>query len=84
MLPIKPMLAKLARGKWTSRLLKCAAVVFALNEIRGAVLAVPVLYALWQSGGTAMAIWIAFCALGGIALSVVVPLFMVRALKRYP
>lgn len=50
------------------------------NEIRGLVLAVPVLYALWQAGGTAMAIWIAFCSLTGIALSVVVPVFVARRL----
>lgn len=75
-------LAKLARGKWASRLLKCGAALFVLNEIRGAVLAGPVLYALWQSGGTMMAVLVAVCTLGGIALSVLVPLFMIRAFSR--
>ena len=51
------------------------------NEIRGVVLAVPVLIALYQSGGTPMAIWIAFCSLAGIALSVVVPVWIYRKVK---
>lgn len=45
------------------------------NEIRGLVLAVPVIVALYQSGGTLMAWWIAICSLGGIALSVIVPVW---------
>lgn len=54
-------------------LLKSAIVVFVLNELRGIVLAVPVLYAMYQAGGTLMAIWLGICSLGGIALSVIVP-----------
>lgn len=50
------------------------------NEIRGALLAVPVLWGMYQSGGAWMAIWLGFCSLGGIALSVVVPLFVGRRL----
>lgn len=52
------------------------------NEIRGLVMSVPVMVALYQSGGTLMAWWLAFCALGGIALSVVVPLWIYRKVKR--
>lgn len=53
-----------------------------LNEIRGLVLAVPVLATLWASGGTLMAIWLAFCSLAGIALSVIVPLFILRKVEK--
>lgn len=60
--------------------LKSAIVMFALNEIRGTLLAVPVLYGMYQAGGTLMAIWIGFCSLGGIALSVVVPVFAAKRL----
>lgn len=55
-------------------LMKSAIVAFILNEVRGAILAVPVLYGMYQAGGTLMAIWIGFCSLAGIGLSVVVPL----------
>lgn len=55
-------------------LLKSAFVMFLLNELRGIVLAVPVLYGMYQAGGTLMAIWLGFCSLGGIALSVIVPI----------
>ncbi len=63
-------------------LLKVGAVAIIFNEIRGLVLAVPVLYGLYLSGGTAMAIWLAFCSLGGIALSVIVPMFAVKKLDK--
>lgn len=53
------------------------------NEIRGLVMSVPVMVALYQSGGTFMAWWLAFCSLGGIALSVVVPLWIYRKVKRW-
>jgi hypothetical protein len=58
-----------------------AAVIF--NEVRGAVLAVPVLYAMYLSGGSLMAIWLGFCSLAGIALSVVVPIIATRKLERF-
>ena len=45
------------------------------NEIRGLIMAAPVIYGLWVSGGTLMAWWIAICSLGGIALSVIVPVW---------
>ena len=48
------------------------------NEIRGLILAAPVLYGMYMAGGTAMAIWIGLCSLAGIALSVIVPLFFAK------
>ncbi|WP_296679871.1 hypothetical protein [Novosphingobium sp.] len=57
-------------------LLKSAIAAFVLNEVRGIVLAGPVLYGMYQAGGTLMAIWLGFCSLAGITLSVVVPLFV--------
>jgi hypothetical protein len=61
-------------------LLKSAFVMFLLNELRGIVLAVPVLYGMYQAGGTLMAIWLGICSLGGIALSVIVPIVAERRL----
>jgi hypothetical protein len=57
-----------------------AAVAIIANEVRGIILAAPVLWAMYQSGGTAAAIWLGFCALGGIALSVIVPAYLLRKL----
>ena len=51
------------------------------NEVRGLILAGPVLYGMYQAGGTAMAAWLAFCSLAGISLSVVGPLFVARKFK---
>ena len=51
------------------------------NEVRGLILAGPVLYAMYQAGGTVMAIWLAFCSLAGIAISVLGPLFVAKKLK---
>ena len=56
------------------------ALLFA-NEVRGLVLAGPVLYAMYEAGGTLMAAWIAFCSLAGIGLSIMGPLFVARKLK---
>lgn len=58
-----------------------AAVIF--NEVRGAVLAIPVLYGMYQAGGSLMAIWIGFCSLVGIALSVVVPIIAAKKIERF-
>jgi hypothetical protein len=62
-------------------LVKLGLAALVANEVRGLILAGPVLYGLYQSGGTAMAMWLAFCSLAGIALSVVGPLFVARKLK---
>lgn len=62
-------------------LAKTGAVLIVANEIRGLILAVPVIYAMFQAGGTLMAIWLGFCALAGIALSIILPLFLARKLR---
>jgi hypothetical protein len=48
------------------------------NEVRGCVIAAPVLYGMYEAGGTLMAIWLGICSLAGIALSVVGPLLVAR------
>lgn len=63
-------------------LLKVGGVALVFNEVRGLILAAPVLWAMWQSGGTLMAIWLGFCSLAGIALSVVVPLVATRQIRK--
>lgn len=60
---------------------KAGAVALVFNEVRGMILAAPVLYAMYQSGGSLMAIWLGFCSLAGIALSVIVPIFAARKLE---
>lgn len=65
-----------------SLFLKASAVMLIFNEVRGLVLAAPVIYGMYQAGGSLMALWLGFCSLGGIALSVIVPLFAVRKLER--
>ena len=62
-------------------LLKAGVGLLVANEIRGLLLAGPVLYAMYAAGGTLMAAWIAVCSLAGIALSVMGPLFVGRKLK---
>ena len=65
-------------------LLKVGIVAFLANEVRGFVLAAPILYGMYLSGGTLMALWIGFCSLAGIFLSVVAPLFIARKFKLIP
>jgi hypothetical protein len=62
-------------------LLKTGIALLIANEIRGIVLAVPILYTMYATGGTMMAIWLGVCSLAGVALSVAVPLFVGRKLK---
>ena len=62
-------------------LIKAGAAFVIFNEVRGFVMAVPVLLAIYQSGGNLMAVWIGICALGGIALSVIVPLLAAKKLE---
>jgi hypothetical protein len=62
--------------------LKASAVLLVFNEIRGLILAAPVLYGIYQAGGSLMAIWVGFCSLAGIALSVAVPLFAAARVKK--
>ena len=63
-------------------LLRSAAVLLVVNEVRGLVMAGPVLYSMYESGGNFGALWIGICSLGGIALSVVMPLLVARKLRR--
>ena len=64
-------------------IVKAGVVVLVANEVRGLVLAAPVLYGMYEAGGTLMAIWIGFCSLVGIFLSVAAPLFVGKKLMRY-
>lgn len=61
--------------------LKAGIVMLVANEVRGLILAAPVLYGMYQAGGTLMALWIGFCSLMGILISVVAPLLLARKLK---
>ncbi len=63
-------------------MLKVGVVALVLNEIRGLVLAVPVLWGMYEAGGTLMAIWLGLCSLGGIALSVIIPAVAANQLRK--
>ena len=65
-------------------LLKVGLVALVANEVRGFILAAPVLYGMYLSGGTMMALWLGFCSLAGIFLSVAAPLFFAKKLKLIP
>ena len=60
---------------------KAGLAAIAANEIRGLVLAGPIFYGMYETGGTATAAWLAFCSLAGIAISVIGPAFVARKLK---
>ncbi|MBT8390005.1 MAG: hypothetical protein HKP43_07055 [Altererythrobacter sp.] len=64
-------------------LLKVGWIALIFNEVRGVILAVPVLYGMYQAGGSWMAIWIGFCSLVGIALSVIVPLVAAKKIQKF-
>lgn len=63
--------------------LKLGALGLVFNEVRGIILAAPVLYGMYQAGGTWTAIWLGVSSLGGIALSVIVPIFAAQRLKKH-
>jgi hypothetical protein len=65
----------------TALLVKTALALLVANEVRGLILAAPVLYAMYETGGTLMAIWVGTCSLAGIGLSVIVPLFVAKKLR---
>jgi hypothetical protein len=71
----------IALPMFVNALAKSALVLLVTNEVRGLILAGPVLYAMYQAGGTLMAIWLGFCSLAGIALSVVVPMIAAKRLR---
>jgi hypothetical protein len=60
---------------------KAGLALFVANEVRGFVLAAPVLYGMFEAGGTIMAVWLGICSLAGIALTVVGPLYVARKLS---
>ena len=62
-------------------LVKAGIGLLVANEVRGLILAGPVIYGMYEAGGAAMAVWLGFCSLAGIALSVVGPLFVARKFK---
>jgi len=62
--------------------LKAGAFLFVANEVRGLILAAPVFYGMYQAGGSLMAIWLGLCSLGGIALSVAVPMVAAKRLQK--
>ena len=64
--------------------LKAGIVVLVANEVRGFVLAAPVIYGMYLSGGSIMALWLGFCSLAGIFLSVAAPLFIAKKFKLLP
>jgi hypothetical protein len=66
---------------WISLFVKAGVALLFANELRGLILAGPVLYGMYAAGGTLMAMWIAVCSLAGIALSITVPLFVAKKLK---
>lgn len=72
-----------ALSTFLSAFLKVGFCAVLFNEVRGMVLAVPVLYGIYEAGGTWMAIWIGICSLAGIALSVIVPLIAAKKLQKY-
>jgi hypothetical protein len=57
---------------------KAGVALLLVNEVRGFVLAAPVLYGMYHAGGTLMAIWLGICSLAGIALSVMGPWAVAR------
>ncbi len=69
---------------FTGLLVKLGIAALVANEVRGFVMAAPVLYGMYLSGGTMMALWLGFCSLAGIALSVAAPLFVAKKLKLIP
>lgn len=64
--------------------LKSTVVVLLFNEVRGLILAAPILYGMYHAGGSIMALWIGFCSLAGIAASVIIPMFVANRLRRIP
>ena len=65
-------------------LVKAGIAALIVNEIRGFILAAPVLYGMYAAGGTWMALWVGFCSLAGIAISVVAPILVARKFNLIP
>lgn len=67
-----------------TKLLTLGWLLLIANEVRGFVLSLPVFAALIAEGGTMVAWWTALCALGGIALSVIVPGWVLKKISHKP
>lgn len=63
-------------GALLSLLLKFGAALLVVNEIRGVVMAAPLIWKLYDAGGSQWDMFITLCMLAGIAVSVVVPLML--------
>lgn len=61
-----------------SILAKFAAVALIANEVRSFVIAAPVMLMLLHSVGTLMAIWLVFCSMVSIMISVIVPIIVAK------
>ena len=72
-----------ALSTFLSVFIKAGALAVIFNEVRGLILAAPVLYGIYEAGGTLMAIWIGICSLAGIALSVIVPWFAAKKIQKF-
>lgn len=59
-----------------------AITALAINEARGAVMALPVMWGMFKAGGAGMAIWLGMCSVAGIAISVLGPWGAMRLVKR--
>ena len=70
------------RNRTLGAALRLVIALIVANEIRGVVMTAPVFYAMYVAGGSWMAIWLGICALGGIALSVIVPTFALSRLRK--
>jgi hypothetical protein len=62
--------------------LSAGAFLFIANEVRGLALAAPILYGMYEAGGTWAALWVGFSSLVGIAMSVLIPLAAAKKLRR--
>ena len=63
--------------------LKGGIALMVANEVRGLILAAPVLYGMYLAGGTMMGLWIGICSLAGILISVT-PIFVAKKLNLLP
>lgn len=61
---------------------RAALALYAANEIRGAVLAAPMLWTMYRTGGDDAAPWLVLCSLAGVALSIAAPLVAFRLARR--
>ena len=63
-------------GAILSLLLKFGAALLVANEIRGVIMAAPLIWKLYDFGGSQWDLFITLCMLCGIALSMIIPLML--------